>query len=355
MRVLLLSRYSRLGASSRLRSFQYLPYLARSGFKITIASLFNDDYIRELNIGNTSRLNILYAYIKRLYFILKASQYDLVWVEKEMLPWIPGWIELGLLSKKALLVVDYDDAIFHRYDQHEISIIRKTLGQKIDALMCRADLVIVGNDYLGERAKLAGARNIQLLPTVVDTNRYEVQSTKDDKQLTIGWIGQASTAKYLKKIVPILHEIITLYHVRIVAVGANSLQFKNLPIEVRPWSEDTEIDEIMKFDIGIMPLSNHAWEKGKCGYKLIQYMACGKPVIASPIGVNNIIIQKGVNGLLAKSDEEWLKAFKMLCESSDIRKNYGKEGRKKVEQEYCLKITAPKLEKLFLSVLKNRT
>lgn len=353
MRVLLLTRYTRLGASSRLRSYQYLPYLEKAGIEVCVAPLFNDDYVRSLSVRKRSKLAIIWAYIKRLQFILKVSQFDFLWVEKEMLPWIPAWLEISLLPNNIPFVVDYDDAVFHRYDQHHLSIVRKILGDKIDAVMRRADLVIVGNDYLGLRAKNAGAKRIKLLPTVVDMSRYQI-SAKNHSQLTIGWIGQTSTSQYLASIVPVLQKIIDLYGVRVVAVGANELQFKDLPIHVTPWAEATEVSEIEQFDIGIMPLSDDAWEKGKCGYKLIQYMACRKPVIASPVGVNKEIVVEGVNGFLANNSEEWFKALQTLCEDAQLRERFGKAGQQRVEQDYCLQVTAPRLQKLFYSVLEGK-
>ncbi len=353
MRVLFLSRYARLGASSRLRSHQYLPYLRQAGFDVTVAPLFGDDYVHSLYSGNISRLAVLKAYFARLRFIFKARQFDLVWLEKEMLPWLPSWIELALLPKNMRLVVDYDDAVFHRYDQHRVSLVRKLLGRKIDAVMRRADVVIVGNEYLGERAKQAGARRVELLPTVVDASRYAVSEKEDASPVTIGWIGQPSTAKYLSQLVPVLIKMIAKHGVRVVAIGPKPAQFQHLPIEVRPWSEGTEAAEIQQFDIGIMPLSDSLWERGKCGYKLIQYMACGKPVVATPVGVNKMIVRQGENGFLANTEAEWCDAIDALCEDAALRKRMGDEGRKIMEQNYSLQVAAPRLAELLRSAVSS--
>ena len=156
MRALFLTRYTRLGASSRLRVYQYLPYLKEAGFEVTVAPLFGDDYVRSLYGGKISTVEVFKSYIDRLRFILKVRHFDLVWVEYEMLPWLPAWTELSLLPGGVPLVVDYDDAIFNRYDQHRLAIVRRVLGKKIDVVMCRAALVIVGNDYLGAHARQAG-------------------------------------------------------------------------------------------------------------------------------------------------------------------------------------------------------
>lgn len=353
MHVLLLSRYARLGASSRLRSHQYLPYLSQAGFDVTVAPLFGDSYVRGLYSGNISRLAVLKSYFSRLRFILKARQFDLVWLEYEMLPWLPSWIELALFPKNIPLVVDYDDAIFHRYDQHRLRLVRTLYGQKIGTLMRRADIVIAGNDYLAEHAKQAGAKRVELLPTVVDASRYAVIEKEDASPVTIGWIGQPSTAKYLGQLAPVLKKMIIKHSVRVVAIGPKQTQFQQFPIDVKSWTEETEGDDISQFDIGIMPLSDDLWEKGKCGYKLIQYMACGKPVVATPVGVNNLIVRQGVNGFLAKTEAEWCDAIDVLCQDAALRKRMGDKGRIIMEQNYSLQVAAPRLAELLRSAVAS--
>lgn len=212
--------------------------------------------------------------------------------------------------------------------------------------MRRAAVVIVGNEYLGDRAKQAGAKRVVLLPTVVDATRYAVVEKVNAQSVTIGWIGQPSTAKYLSQLVPELNGILAKHGARIVAIGPKAEQFQFLPVVVKPWTEDSEVAEIQQFDIGIMPLSESLWERGKCGYKLIQYMACGKPVVATPIGVNNIIVRHGENGFLANTFTEWCDALDKLCEDAVLRKRMGEEGRKIVEENYSLQVTVPRLNEL---------
>jgi len=350
VRVLLLSRYGHLGASSRLRSYQYLPYLNSCGFDVTASPLFGDDYVTSMYAGNISVTSVLKSYLSRVRWLLNANRFDLVWVEKEMLPWIPSWVELGIFPSGVKLVVDYDDALFHRYDLHRSSAVRFVLGKKIDAVMRRADLVLVGNDYLGERAIQAGARRVEWLPTVVDVSRYTVSPEEVVSPLTIGWIGSPNTARYLKLIAPVLRKLAASYDVRVVAVGANAEQLNDLPIEVRPWSEESEVAEIQRFDIGIMPLPDEPFERGKCGYKLIQYMACGKPVVASPVGVNKQIVQDGVNGFLAASIAQWEQYLVMLCDNAALRKQLSFAGRAHIEVNYSMQKTAPRLAALLGSV-----
>ena len=351
MRVLLLSRYDRMGASSRLRSLQYIPYLQEVGIDVTIAPLFNDAYVKALYGRKTSKRSLFKAYFTRIYFLLSVTKFNLIWIEYEILPWLPSWIELLFLNKKIPILVDYDDAIFHRYNQHRSFFVRFLLGKKIDILMHRANIVIVGNEYLAEYTKKAKAIRVECLPTVVDANRYVVLEKNTEDRLTIGWIGQPSTADYLVQLAPVLMKIIAKYSVRVIAIGPNIKQLESFPFEVKPWTEDSEVIDINQFDIGIMPLSDNLWEKGKCGYKIIQYMACGIPVVATPVGVNKSIVRQGVNGFLAQTETEWLDALSLLCEDGVLRKKMGDEGRKIMQTDFSLQVTAPRLAELLRSVV----
>lgn len=315
--------------------------------------MFGDDYVRGLYSGEISTVAVFKAYINRLLFILKVRHFDLVWVEYEMLPWLPDLFELYLLPGDVSLVVDYDDAIFHRYGQHRFALVRRILGKKIDSVMRRADLIIAGNEYLGAHARQAGAKRVELLPTVVDGTRYTVIEKDSALPVTIGWIGSPSTDKYLRLVASTLRVMNVLPNVRIVAVGANPSQLRDLPIEIHPWSEDTEAAEIQQFDIGIMPLPDDLWERGKCGYKLIQYMASGKPVVASPVGVNNVIVSQGVNGFLANTESDWRRSLRLLCEDAALRKRMGDAGRSRMKRDYSLQVTAPKLAELLRSVVNK--
>jgi glycosyltransferase involved in cell wall biosynthesis len=351
VRILLLSRYGNLGASSRLRSYQYLQYLTKHGFEVIVAPLFGDDYVTALYHGKVSIFSVIRSYLSRFKWILRSKNFDIVWVEKEMLPWLPSWIELRFLPSSFSLVTDYDDALFHKYDQHRWFIIRFILGKKIDRVMRRSNLVIVGNNYLAGRAEQAGAKRIEEIPTVVDVSRYFIPTKKlITSKITIGWIGTPNTARYLKVLAPVLRKLVDMYHVRIVAVGANVKQLNDFPVEVRSWFEADEVNEIQQFDIGIMPLPDEAFERGKCGYKLIQYMACGKPVVASHVGVNSTIVQNNVNGFLASSMNDWETSLMMLCDSAELREAFGIAGRKIVEANYSLQVTAPRLAQLLNSV-----
>lgn len=344
MKVLLFSRYGSQGASSRVRYLQYLTYLREKDVDVTITPLFSNRYLTAL-YGRESRwVEAIKGYAKRFYTLFSVFRYDVVIVEKELFPFCPAVAEWLLYAMGVPYIVDYDDALFHRYDCHARALVRTVLGRKIDRVMRYSKVVVAGNEYLAERARRAGAQKIEIIPTVVDMERYKPHYQEVDKVPVIGWIGTPKTTRYLKPLWPVFEALQKEMPVRFVAVGGRAEDLIGSPIEAWPWSEMTEVDSIHKFDIGIMPLEDSPWEKGKCGYKLIQYMACGVPVVASPVGVNCNIIDPGVNGFLANSPVEWNAILhELLLKGFSARRAIGLAGHKRANEQYSLQSQAPRL------------
>ena len=243
-------------------------------------------------------------------------------------------------------MIDIDDAIFHQYDLSRQRLVRSLLGDKIARLMHHAALVLAGNDYLADYAQRAGAPWVEVLPTVVDTQRYVPDASATSQKFTVGWIGSPATAHYLKLIEKPLARFCAEHPCQIHVIGADP-RLAGVDYQVLTWQEDSEVDLIRQLDVGIMPLSDTPWERGKCGYKLIQYMACGKPVLASPVGVNRQIVEHGVNGFLATTRDEWLEALRRLASDAALRMRLGEAGRAKVARDYALEVTGPKLLRWF--------
>ena len=355
MRILALTRYERLGSSSRVRFYQYFPYLTARGVEIIPAPFFNDEYVRNLYRGQqTSLTAVLSAYLKRLSILIRSSSFDLLWIEKELLPWIPAWFESLFHTFKIPYVVDYDDAVFHRYDMHRSVLVRALLGRKIDRVMKRAGLVIAGNEYLAQRARQSGARRVECLPSVVDVSQYRLMEPAASPIFRIGWIGSPVTAAYLDLVREVIGTLSREIDVHLTLVGSGNIPpFSDVPVEMLPWDEEIERKLGEKFDVGIMPLIDGPFERGKCGYKLIQYMASRLPVVASPVGVNQKIVEPGLNGYLAGSPTDWLVALRELHASVEKRNSMGQAGRRKAEQMYNLQVTAPRLLDLLSSLLKT--
>lgn len=347
LQVAALTRYGELGASSRVRMTQYAGALASVGIQLGAWPLLGDDYLRtKYRTGRTDWRQVLQAYGQRARTLPAARQARILWLEKELWPWAPAWLERLALAGRPV-VLDFDDAIFHLYDQHRHPLVRQLWGRKIDRLMRAATLVTAGNAYLADRARAAGARRVELLPTVIDLDRYPgaprppVQS--HGEPVVIVWIGSPSTVHYLQALAVPLARLAASRTVRLRVIGANPPDLPDVPVEAVAWTETSEVAAIAAGDIGIMPLPDSPWERGKCGYKLIQYMACGLPVVASPVGVNCQIVTPGENGLLAEGPDAWEAALRQLVDDPTLRTRWGAAGRSRAEALYSLQANAPRL------------
>ena len=341
--VLLLSRYASRGASSRVRMYQYVPALAEAGIAVTASPLLaGDDLGRRQTTGGYPWRRLWAAARARLAAVGTRRRYDVLWIEYEVMPFLPALVEHLLLRGGPPCVVEYDDAVFHRYDRHRSALVRTLLGGKIDRLMRGAAVVVAGNAYLADRARAAGARDVAIIPSVVDLDRYPVAPPTAGGPAVIGWIGSPSTGLALDAIAPALARVCAGGRARVVLVGVTpGRRAWPFPCEERPWVEGREAADIAGFDIGIMPLADDPWSRGKCGYKLVQYLACGRPGVASPVGVNPAIVIDGVTGLLASTEDEWVAALDRLLDDAALRARLGAAGRAHVEAHYALHRTAP--------------
>ena len=330
--ILVLSRYDSLGASSRVRIFQYLPYL-ESNINFTVSPFFSNRIINDLYNNKKRSIVLLFiSYFRRFKILLSIFKYDIVWIEKEIFPFFPGFLEMLFIPKRTKYFLDYDDAIFHNYDFDNNFILKLILKNKFEKIIGRADKVFVGNQYLYDYANRWN-KNVFYLYSVVNENIYRNLNKQNANKFTIGWIGSPSTTKYLQEIIYYINQIPKRDKIRLITIGASNLINANFDLVQLEWKLEDEVDYINLFDVGIMPLQDNNWEKGKCGFKLIQYMACSLPVIASPIGINKEIVSGDV-GFLAKDKNEWIDAILLLMENSDIRKSFGINGRKKIEKNF---------------------
>jgi glycosyltransferase involved in cell wall biosynthesis len=354
-RLLVLSRYSRLGASSRLRTLQYRPYIEDAGFEVEYTSLFDDKYLQRFYSGQSSLLNLPRYYGKRVWQIKKKPAPSLIWIEYEALPWLPFFLESALISKSIPIISDFDDAVFHKYDLHKLKFVRRLLGNKIDQIMKNSRLVMAGNNYLEDRAHQAGAANVEIVPTVVDLSLYPELTQSDKKpSAQIGWIGTPNTWNaFGERIFDTLKPLLEARNACFKAVGAGLVEKTKGTLNIVPWREETEVEQIRDMEIGIMPLSDTPWARGKCGYKLIQYMACGLPVVASPVGVNARIVEHGVNGFLAETNDDWHNAVLTLMNDAGLRHRMGQAGRKKVEENYSLQTWGRRVAAMMQGVVGN--
>jgi len=330
-KLLVLAKYGQRAASTRYRFSQYFPALEAAGHRAELSPLLADDYLEARFAGRIPLAPILRAGLRRWRDLLRAGDFGTVLLNYEVFPYLPMLYE-QILATQAPMVLDIDDAIFHRYDQK--ALLRFFLGKKISRIAALSRLVIAGNDYLADH--LRGAqRDVRVIPTVVDTSLYLPSRKNQGGPPTIGWIGSPSTAVYLAPMVPLLQELIKNGRAKVVIIGAGS-KFRLEGAELREWNEASEIQDVQGFNIGIIPLPDDAWSRGKCGFKLVQYMACGLPVVASPVGVNSRMVLRGKTGALASTPAEWNDSLLELLSSKAMREDWGAAARERAVEEYSL-------------------
>lgn len=345
--ILALTKYGDLAASTRQRLLQYQPVLSASGYNVALCPLLDNEYIVRFNSRKPySKFELMRAYWHRLQAVLTAKEFDGVWVHYEAFPYLPGFMERLVFAGNKPVIIDFDDATFHQYDNHRRKLIRLLLGNKLKASMARSAICVAGNEYLATYAKACGG-NVEIIPTVVDTSIYKPKLRESNRAITVGWIGSPSTWHYLEPHIPMLQSLSQKHNIKVKVVGAGDLPAQPDGIDFVTWSEKNEVSEIQNMDIGIMPLPNELWAHGKCGYKLIQYQSCGLPVVASPVGVNTKIVQDGQNGFLSSDPSQMSLAIETLISNPDLRKTMGENGRKSVLDHYSLQVHAPRLIEAF--------
>jgi len=285
----------------------------------------------ELSVQPVSRRTI-----GRLLQWRRAAKYDAVWLQRRL----PAVWQTALLRRWAgRLIYDFDDAIYQRDSYCEKDSHDAKRLSRFWAVMQAADLVFAGNEYLAQyAARYADAQLIDRVPTVVDTSRYTL-ATHESKGdgIDLVWIGQASTAPSLLEAAPCLTEVgRRLGNLRLRMIADTSVSIPAVNVEPIPWSASTETAELAASDIGISWLPDDSWSRGKCGLKVLQYMAAGLPVVANPVGMNGVLVRDGENGFLARTSEQWSEAISRLAGDPLLRAKMGAAGRQLVENQYSV-------------------
>lgn len=344
IRVLGLSLYGQQAASHRVRLSQFMPGLAAFGIDLQIQSMLDDAYLQRSFSGRPPSLSgLVTAYGSRLKALCQVDRFDLAIVHCELLPFLPGWLERQLIQIP--FIYDCDDAFFLKYRAGRLRHLQPLLGAKADRMMAAASSVTTGNSWLASYARRFNS-NVNVLPSVVDTDQFRPAEPSTDEcskaPFTVGWIGSPSTAPYLQVLVEPLRQLARERPVRLLVVGGMAPVIHDLEIIEQPWNLEEEVFLIQQFDVGLMPLPDTPWNRGKCAYKLIQCMACGIPVVASPVGANIEAVPSEC-GLLADSSEEWLAAFRRLASDPVLRQKMGSAARHWVEKSYSLRTALPVL------------
>lgn len=354
MKIALLTKYDDLAASTRLRFGQYQTHLEAAGFEVEARPLLSNDYLERLYAGQQRDVQeIIGRYCQRLFWLCSRPDVDIIWLHCEAFPWMPSFFERAVRWCGKPVIFDYDDAIFHNYDAHRNPFVRRLLGNRLRATIGGAQVVFAGNQYLADYAG-SFCNRVEIVPTVLDVSLYtpSVAAREGRAGLSVGWLGTPTTwAEYMHDLLPVICPVIEGQGATLEAMGAGRHAQSSASMRISEWSEEQEIPFLQNLSIGIMPLHDTPFARGKCGFKLIQYMACGLPVIASPVGVNSDIVEHGVNGFLASTEREWAAALETLLGDPELRARMGAAGRKKVVEHYSSEVWAPRVTRIVQSLV----
>jgi glycosyltransferase involved in cell wall biosynthesis len=328
--------------SLRFRFEQYVPFLREHGFRTSFSPVMRpDEYDAFYRGSHYARKAFMTGrgMLSRLGDMRRASDYDVVVVQREAIQLGTAMIERGFRRSPARLLFDFDDAIWLR-DVSEANRRVAWLKRpgKTSKIIAMSDMVFAGNEYLRGYA-LAFNPNVKLVPTTIDTAYHRRRTTRGDSaRLCVGWTGSTTTIRHFGLVVPALRRLRARFGERVhfKVIGDSRYENEALGVRGRDWDPQTEIEELSEIDIGLMPLPDDEWSKGKCGLKALQFMALETPTVMSPVGVNTTIVQDGRNGFLATSEDEWFEKLSRLVESPELRERVGKAARETVVHGYSV-------------------
>lgn len=380
-----------LAPGQRFRYEFYYELLSEKKLPFQIHNLLTvSDYqiLYQDGKGVKKLLAITQGLLKRALLMFKVSKFTHIFIFREAFffgPPIFEWIIAKVLRKK--IIYDFDDAIWMADGTNESTLWKWIKWRSKVASICRWSWkVSVGNEYLASYAQQF-CDQVEILPTVVDTDIHQAPParTKSDlksqqptanshrlkakeetlrqaqNDLTIenqrpkakgqkpiiGWTGSHSTLQYLHPIVPVLQELEKTHDFTFLVIANQDPQLPLKDYCFAKWNKESEVEDLAQIDIGVMPLEDNEWSKGKCGFKLIQYLSLGIPAVASPVGVNAEIVIHNKTGLIATTSQQWLEALKQLLELETLRKKMGDSGRKLIEDRYSVKSQQESFLQLF--------
>lgn len=354
MNVIFLTQTPFEGPASRYRVYQYIDFLQSQGVNCTVVPAISTNLFKKLYYSDNFMDKFCYfsvSLLNRFKDLFKIKNYDIVFMQREIIPYLfPPVLEKIIARLNGRLVFDFDDAIFLPPKKQGLLYKLTSSQNKVSEIIKVSQYVVTGNNFLKEYA-LTYNKNVEVIPTSIDTERYSLKQKKDvSDKVTIGWIGTPSNLSYLYSLTNVLQNLSRRYKIVVKIIGGKGARIESVDIISCKWRYETEVEDIQSFDIGIMPLLNNEWSKGKCGTKILQYLSVGVPVVCSPVGVNKEIIKDGINGFLANSDEEWVEKLSRLIKDEKLRHRFRENGRRIVEEQYSINANAPKLKSVLEKV-----
>jgi glycosyltransferase involved in cell wall biosynthesis len=343
----------------RFRFEQYLNFLKENGFDCKLSILLNEKNDKAFySKGNYLKKILIYCstLMIRMGDWFSMNRYDIIFIFRDALMTGSTFFEKRFARSKAKIIFDFDDSIW----MQNVSAANKRLAflkdaSKTSKIIALSDMIFAGNQFLADYAAKFN-KNIVIVPTTIDTEIYvPIKNRKRKDRICIGWSGSFSTIQHFEKAIPFLKKIKEMYGnaVEFKIIGDAKYYCAELDTKGVAWVAATEIEDLSEIDIGIMPLPDDEWARGKCGLKGLQYMALSIPTLMSPVGVNKEIITPGVNGYLPDTNEEWVSTLETLMNDQELRKRIGEAGRQTVIDRYSVEAWKNKYVKYFKQVLEN--
>ncbi len=325
-------------ASQRFRFEQYLPFLREQGFRFSTHAFLSEkawqDLYKRGKIG-AKLTGVLAGFIRRTALLFRLSKADLVFIHREAAPVGPPvfeWFIARVLRKP--IIYDFDDAIWLQNTSAGNAFVSRLKWHRKTGTICRlAHRVSCGNAFLADYA-LNYAQDVRVVPTTIDLNLHQGTINHAKNKTVIGWTGTHSTVAYLLPLIPVLKKLALTHPFQLCVISDRKPEFEADFLEFIPWSKAVEIEQMKTFAIGLMPLPDTEWARGKCAFKALQYMALGIPSVVSPVGMNLELIDHGTNGFLAGEPDEWYDVIKTLLESEALRQKTGLAGQQTVRERY---------------------
>lgn len=338
--------------SQRFRFEQYFSMLAENGFETTLVPFLSEkDWAPLYKNGSFIRKgwSMIRSFWKRFFLLFTLRQYDYIFIHREASmigPPIFEWCIAKVLRRK--YIYDFDDAIWlPNYSQSNARFHKLKAYGKVRKIAKWADQITVGNNFLKDYA-LQFNQNVSVIPTTIDLdNVHQGKADQNQHPVIIGWTGSHTTMEYLPMLVPVLKKLREEFEFKFRVISNHPPEIDFEDLEYVPWNRETEIEDLRAIQIGVMPLKNSEWAKGKCGFKGLQYMSLHIPSVMSNVGVNPEIVTHKENGWLCETEDDWYEALKTLLGDQSLREQLGDAGYNTVKERYSVEANIPNYLKLF--------
>ncbi|MEM1135524.1 MAG: glycosyltransferase family 4 protein [Bacteroidota bacterium] len=353
MKILILAPYPRQQApSQRFRFEQYLDILEENGINYDYEPFIDDNTWKILHKPGyffQKVTGVIRAFIRRFIKILSLKPYAYIFIHREAShigPPVFEWIIAKIFKKK--IIFDFDDAIWlPNYTAHNKAFNKLKYYAKIKKILCWSHKVSAGNTYLANFAREFNTE-IKVNPTTIDTLHYHNNVKKQNtKAVVVGWTGTITTIKYLQSLIPVITKLEKHYNFTFKVIANENPNFDLKSFSFKKWEKATEIEDLLSFNVGLMPLVEDKWSKGKCGFKALQYMSLGIPALVSPVGVNTEIVTHGKDGFICETEADWFLYLEKLINDAPLREVLGKTARQTIIKKFSVKSNTQNFISLF--------